>query len=142
MKRLWRWRLSTMMLLVPTFGLVLWYNLPDWRTRYNVWQGNRLIWNQLDRTIPLRYPKGIRLDEFLARIRDVTKGEELATGLRIHIDPEGLQDSGNDMRSIVRVDVQDRPLREALKRALEPMGLAYRVSDGILVVSDKKAILP
>jgi hypothetical protein len=108
-----------------------------WRTRYNVWQGNRLIWNQLDRTIPFRYPKGIRLDEFSARLRDVTKGEELATGLPIYFDPQGLQDAGCNLSSIVTIDVQDRPLREALKRALEPMGLAYRVADGILVVSEK-----
>jgi hypothetical protein len=142
MKRLWRWRLSTMMLLVPILGFVLWYNLPDWRLRYKVWQGNRLIWNQLDRNISLRYPKGIRLKELFARIRDFTKGDEMASGLTIYIDPEGLQDSGNDMRSIVTIDAQDRTLRESLEKALKPLGLAFRVADGILVVTDKNSIGP
>ena len=137
-----RWRLSTLMFSIPLIALVVWYNLPAWRVRYNTWQANRSVNGQLDRVIPLQFPSGIALDEISAHIGESTKGPELPAGLAIYFDPEGLQAADVTLGRKVKIDVEHEPLKVALRKILRPNGLDYFVRDGLLVITDKDSIPP
>jgi RNA polymerase sigma factor (sigma-70 family) len=59
-------------------------------------------------------------------------------GLQVFVDPAGLQEAGMTMSTRIGLSPLDRaPLRENLRHILRPLGLAYRVHDGLVLISSR-----
>ncbi|MGP0065683.1 MAG: hypothetical protein ACLQGP_19025 [Isosphaeraceae bacterium] len=104
------------------------------------------IYDALDQPIALSYADGDHLAGVLKEIKKQTtknpKLPKLPTGIPIYVDPIGLQEAERSMNSVVeRPSSADRlALGEHLKRILEPLGLAYVVKEGFLMITSKDSV--
>ena len=75
-------------------------------------------------------------------LEDVIKYLKVATsrgpdgpGLPIYVDPVGLQEAEKTMQSPVVMELENVPIRTALRLMLRQLDLDYAVEDGILIIS-------
>ncbi len=61
----------------------------------------------------------------------------LQNGLPIHVDPVALAETGVTMQTPLTISSRGVPLKDTLRRILGPLGLAYYIRDGLLVISTK-----
>jgi hypothetical protein len=146
-----RWRLRALMLVIALSATTVWVgvNWFGWREAFQEWRVNRLVWQKLDQPISIHFPKGVPLDQLLAYIKQETQKGTSSGGLTIYVDSQGLQDAGFSASSqdpgftsgsLVKVDTQYVPLKDALRSALKPHGLTIWVSGGIVsIVSENEA---
>ena len=78
----------------------------------------------LDRVVPLEVGAAIPLKDFLTEVQERTASDALPEGLPIFLDPIGLQKAGATLQSPVTLDMGGLPVREMLRHALAPIGLA------------------
>ena len=89
----------------------------------------------LEMRVPMRFPRGTSLGDFVKYIRKATKGPNYA-GIPIFVDPFGLQEAEKSLASVITIEVQGRPLKQTLRLALRDLGLDYRTSEGLLNISN------
>lgn len=94
---------------------------------------DRAILVRLDEPIPLKF-KNAPLEDVFAFIKSATRGTN-NTGIPIHVDPEGLRQAGVTVKTQVTIDSEKVPLKTSLGKLLGPLGLTYRVKDGLLEVT-------
>jgi RNA polymerase sigma factor (sigma-70 family) len=61
-------------------------------------------------------------------------------GLKIYVDPAGLQDAERTMQSPVTIKLDGVPLRTTLRLVLEQLGLAYDVQAGFILISSQQRL--
>jgi hypothetical protein len=93
---------------------------------------------QLERRVDLKVDKA-PLEDVLKAVRSATKTPNLPNGIPIYVDPVGLQEAEKTMLSPVTIVNGVVPLEEALRTALQPLGLVYTVKDGLLTVTSAEA---
>jgi hypothetical protein len=143
-------RLSTLLLLIVVMALLFGLFALKRREAYlldslSYYRNERTegIYDALSRPLDPMYPDTARLDEVLKLIRKRTTGRpKLPTGIPIYVDPIGLQEAGTSLGSPVKKPLSlERPtLGEHLRRILEPLGLAYEVKDGYLMITSKESL--
>jgi hypothetical protein len=101
------------------------------------------ILDALDQRFPLTYADEIPLEDILKETKRLSNGRpKLASGIPIYVDPIGLQEVEKSMTSTVkRPPLADKlSLGEHLRIALDPLGLAYVVKDGCLMITSKESL--
>ena len=111
---------------------------------------NEAIQAKLDQVIPLRFPQGISLEEFVTAIKQATRSPE-GKMIPIYVDPnagkplvtqEGSGGGGAgfgvgfDNASSIVIDLDDVPLRTSLRLALRQVQLDYDVAGGVLIIGN------
>jgi hypothetical protein len=89
----------------------------------------------LEQRVDLKFEKA-PLEDVLKFIKQAT-ARPGDSGLRIYVDPVGLQEAETTMQSPVSVDVKGEPLKVALRKVLKPLHLTYTVKDGLLTVTSE-----
>jgi hypothetical protein len=110
-------------------------------TPVEIYSKTEQILDELERPIPMPFPNDTPLGEVLKYIRQATCTKTYA-GIPIYVDPYGLEEAEKSMASTVRVDGENAPLKESLRRCLKQLGLAYSVRDGYLLIGAAGAVLP
>lgn len=87
-------------------------------------------------------PKPVTLEGFLKRMKADTIGPELPNGVLIYIEPAALDETHNTLLTKVINDLEGITWSTALRRVLKPIGLAYVVRDGLLMISSQKLLVP
>ncbi len=98
------------------------------------------IRQKLEMVIDADFPKDATLDTLLKHIRRVTT-DATYTGIPIYVDPLGLAEANKTMAATVKLNYKQKPIRTILDFTLRPLGLAYEVRDGFLMISSRTAIL-
>ena len=101
--------------------------------------GNKAILARLDRPVTRKYANATSLDRVVSDLADASKDPN-DQSIPIYFDPVGLNQAEKTITSLVTLDVVGVPLKDALSRLLTPLGLAYCVYDGLLIVSDAEQI--
>jgi hypothetical protein len=136
-----RFTMRRMMAAVALSAVAVWVGIhwSEWRESFYQWRVNRPIWRQLDQKVTLRYPNGVTFHELLAEAKRQTTNGASPARLTIYIDPISIQDAGLDRNSVLNIDVQSVPLKDALGPLLKPMGLMLYVHDGhVSVVAENE----
>lgn len=136
-------RIWVLMILVAVAGavcLLVAVKGPDWLRRYRRWKVDRPVHAQLDRVIPMRFPRGIPLQGLFVYVKQSTTSPATPSGLPLFVDPVGLQEAGQTMMSRVTIDRQGVPLRDALRESLGQLGLTYTVKNGLITVTSEEAV--
>jgi hypothetical protein len=96
----------------------------------------------LARPVVLELPDQYTLGELIEEIKVRTHWTGLPNGLPIFVDGVGLREAGKSLTSLVQESTTEEPLPllEHLRRMLEPMGLAYQVRDGAILITSRKAV--
>jgi hypothetical protein len=92
--------------------------------------------------ILVKLPDETPLAELIEAIKLRTQGPGLPRGLPIFIDSVGLREVGQSLDSPVTKPSWEEPLplRVRLRLVLEPLGLAYQVKDGAILITSRKAV--
>jgi hypothetical protein len=100
---------------------------------------SQAILKRLDEPITLHFPSETPLEEVLKHIKDNAKDAD-GKKLPIYVDPVGLTEADRTMTSPVSFDLEDVPLKSALRLMLRQLGMAYCVRDGVLIISSLEGI--
>ncbi len=92
------------------------------------------ILKALDRPMELNPGQEVTLKDFFQYVRDVTKSAELPKGLPIYADPSALMEAEKTLASKFTVELDEIPLKEALRIALQQLDLNYVVKDGLVII--------
>ncbi len=87
-------------------------------------------------------------DEFLRELNRVSACEKTIAGafwtngghLPIYIDPVGLPEAQKTRTSAVTVPALPQPIGKTLSDVLKPLGMAYLIKDGMLMITSKEAV--
>jgi hypothetical protein len=145
-----RLRLSSLLLLILVLAIVLDLYLVRRRQAqtlaaiaYYRQPRTEGIYEVLDQPLVLTYPDGASLEDVLKELIRITTGKpKLPSGIPIYVDPVGLQEAERTMESPVRKpeSAAQLTLGEHLRRILEPLGLAYVIKDGFLMVTSTESV--
>jgi len=97
-------------------------------------------WHSVD------WPEGITLEDAIDRIKSVSSkwNPPFPKGIPIYVDPNALRRAGKTLKSPVKglpPDPQRKiTFRQKLRSVLEPMGLAYEVKDGAILITTPDAV--
>jgi hypothetical protein len=92
------------------------------------------------------WPEGTTLDDAIDRIKSASSRMNPAfpKGIPIYVDPDALRRAGKTLKSPVKGLPPDPPrsstFRQKLRSVLEPMGLAYEVKDGAIMINTLDAV--
>jgi RNA polymerase sigma factor (sigma-70 family) len=100
---------------------------------------NKAILARLERPVTRKYANATPLERVVSDVVKDTQGPNDA-GIPIYFDPIGLDSADKRITAPVTLDADGVPLKDALSRLLTPLGLAYCVYDGLLIVSDSEQI--
>jgi hypothetical protein len=100
---------------------------------------NARIHEALKQRVPMRFDEETPLEDVFKSIRKATAGAD-GKGIPIYVDPIGLSEADKSIRSTVRyVGFDGVPLRTSLRAFLRQCDLAYRVQDGLVVITSEKS---
>src|SRR5262245_42683446 len=106
--------------------------------------GQEGIFDLLGGPIALSYPDGAPLDQVLKEFKLRTTGpsSKIRTGIPLYVDPLGLRAAERTLASPVkRPSTSEKlSLAEHLRLVLGPLGLAYIVKDGFLMITAKESV--
>jgi hypothetical protein len=114
---------------------------------------NGVISNELDKPLDMPFDKGTTLAGLVSHIKcwtgwvvperrfsghlRVRRPGPLQNGLPIRVDPLALEETGVTMQTPITISSRGVPLKETLHDILSSLGLAYYVSQGLLVIGTK-----
>ncbi len=107
--------------------------------RYEYWRQNRKVLPAMEIAVPMRFPNGTSLGSLLKHIKRTAVTADLPTGPPIYIDPQALADTRTTMLSTVTIDRAGAPLKTTLAEALKPLGLAYKLENGLITITRAQA---
>jgi len=96
--------------------------------------------------LPIDWPDGTTLEDTIELIksRSIRSWSSLPKGVPILVDPDALRRVGKTLKSTVKGLPPDPgrnlTFRQILRSVLEPMGLAYEVKDGVIMITTPDAI--
>jgi hypothetical protein len=93
------------------------------------------IATELGKLVDMPFAQETPLEDVLKHVRASTKNGTFAEGIPIYVDPVGLQEAEKTMSSPVTFNVDQVPLRTALRLMLKQLGLTYHVKDGLLSIT-------
>jgi hypothetical protein len=93
---------------------------------------NKAVLAKLEENIALTFDHA-PFQDVLKYVKAATQGPN-DSGVPIFVDPETLRKAGKSITTLVSIDTKGQPLKDGLKRLLRPMGLNYKVEDGLLHV--------
>ena len=109
---------------------------------------NEAIQAKLDQVVPLKFPQGISLDDFVAAIKQATRSPE-GMMIPIYLDPKSGKEPATDgdqggasnnafnkTASSIVIDLDNVPLRTSLRLALRQLNLDYDVAGGVLIIGN------
>ncbi len=108
-----------------------------------------LIKDALEKTTSVKFPEGTTLDEVLATIRKATidPAAGLKKGVPFYVDPlsliedpPGEQKRRRVFKTIAPIELEDIPLRVALRLALDQFGLSYQIRDRMVYIIDEELL--
>jgi serine/threonine protein kinase len=73
-------------------------------------------------------------------LKDVLDNIKQATHIQYQLDPDGLRDADRSPQSTVAIDLEGIPLKVTLRLMLKQLGLAFYVSDDVLVISSPEDV--
>jgi hypothetical protein len=94
-----------------------------------------LIWDALERPIPMRFPTPTPLEKVIDYINEAVRSPELPDGIPIDFDQGGLQDVEPTGNTTVTLEMVDVPLRISLQHLLKQLDLTYVIKDGLLTLT-------
>lgn len=134
-----RFTMRRLMAVVALSAVAVWVGMhwSEWSEAVQYWWENRAILRQLDRKVTFHYPQGVSFSQLCGDIKKQTSAVGSPGGLTIYIDPEGegVDESGLTTTAVLKIDVQDIPLRDALRSILKPIKLRLYVMGGMASVS-------
>jgi hypothetical protein len=71
-------------------------------------------------------------------LRQATRGPA-DNGIPIYVDPVGLQEAEVTMTAPVTIKAKGIPLHTCLKYLLKPLGLTYKIKDGLMTITSKSS---
>lgn len=100
-------------------------------------RGTESILDGLDELAPLAIPDGSTLEGVLKLLKNKSKTASLPTGFPIYVDPVGLQEAEQTMRSPIKPPSTGPilTLRTQMQKILEPLGLTFVVKDGLFMIT-------
>ena len=112
-----------------------------------------VISNELDKPLDMPFDKGTTLAGLVSHIKcwtgwvvperryskhlRVRQPGPLQDGLPIRVEPLALEETGVTMQIPLTISSRGVPLKETLHEVLGPLGLAYYVRDGVVVIGTK-----
>ena len=97
------------------------------------------VLKQLEQPVPMHFYEETPLEDVLKHIIAGTRTAD-GKGLRIYVDPIGLQEAEKSMTSTVRnMDLEGIPLRTTLSLILAQLDLVYIVRDGVVLVTSAES---
>lgn len=100
----------------------------------------RKIQELLDQKITLELPENATLEDLLKAIKQATARDGYH-GIPIHVNPQGLTEANQTMRSSITDRYAGWQIGYMLAESLRPIGLAYFVRDGFLMIDSRTAVL-
>ncbi len=97
------------------------------------------IMQALEEPIVMPFAAKTPLDDVLKYIKVATTTPAFS-GIPIYVEPLGLQEANKSITSTIEFDRADLPLKTSLRLILKPLGLAYIVKDGLLMIDSRSAI--
>jgi hypothetical protein len=94
---------------------------------------------KLEEPIPMQFPNETPLDVVLKYIKQATTTPTYS-GIAIYVEPLGMQEAKQSLDSTIQFDRVDLPLKTSLQMILRPLGLAYTVRDGFLMIDSRSTI--
>jgi hypothetical protein len=102
---------------------------------------DKFIETKLDEKVNMDFTDA-PLEDVFKSIRSATQGPADA-GIPIYVDPDDLKAAGASVSSKVSIVTKDMPLKTSLRLLLQPLGLTYRVHEGLLkIVADPDRVPP
>ncbi len=96
----------------------------------------RKILQKLDEPITIPLPSDTGLDEVMKYIKSASSEANYA-GIQYYLDRVGLAEADRTETSTVKIELENIPLKTALKLILDQLGLTYTLKDGILKIDNK-----
>jgi len=111
-------------------------------SRQAVERSHELILNRLNQPISLKWADGSSLEEVIDQVSLSTRGPGLALGLPIYVDYWGLSEIDRSLNNLILAPPppEERPVREHLRRILQPLGLTYQLRDGAIMITSGKLV--
>lgn len=100
---------------------------------------NRKVYDVLDRPTSLKAEDGATLGKLIEQVKSSLKAEDGST-VPLYVDPKGLEAADASLDSPVSIDLDEVPLKFALRLALKQLGLAHCVRDGVLIISSLEGV--
>ncbi len=100
---------------------------------------SQAILDILAEPIPMPFANETPIDDILKYIKQATTtaGHH---GLPIYVDPVGLQEAERSLNSTVAIDLPAVPLRTGLRLTLKQLGLAYKIEEGVLIITSEESL--
>jgi len=93
------------------------------------------VLDSLDQIVSMPFSNDTPLVDCLDYLQDATANTEFLDGLPFYLDPVGLEEAELTEKSPVRLRLESIPLKTSLWLALDQLGLAYTVIDGLVIIS-------
>ncbi len=94
-------------------------------------------WARLGEEVSFNFPNDTPLEDMLKYVKKATAGDD-GKGIRIYVEPSGLQEAEKTMSTPVVIDLDEIPLKTALELALKQLGLKFYVQDdGIVIITSE-----
>ncbi|SIO08819.1 RNA polymerase sigma factor, sigma-70 family [Singulisphaera sp. GP187] len=97
---------------------------------------SKALLEKLEEPIDMVFSDETPLEDILKHINSTLAGPK-GKGIPIYVDPVGLQTAERTMTSPVTIDLKGVPLKTTLSLLLRQIGLAYKVKDGVLFISNE-----
>ena len=98
-------------------------------------EGSAAVLRALEAKVEMPFAAETPLSEFVEYLKSVVTTPDFPGNIPVYVDPIGLREAEVTLESSIQIDLRTIPLRRTLHLALRPLGLAYTVMDGMVVIS-------
>jgi len=111
-------------------------------SRQAVERSHQLILKRLNQPIALKWTDESSLENVIERVSLSTRGPGLPLGLPIYVDYWGLSEIDSSLDNVIVAPPPraELPVREHLRRILEPLGLVYQLRDGAVMITSRQFV--
>ena len=90
----------------------------------------------LEELVSFQFPNETPLEDVLRYMKSATESPGF-NGIKYYVDPASLVQVERQLTSVVTIDLEDVPVRLAMKLVLAQFGLTYIVRDGVMIIEVK-----
>jgi hypothetical protein len=103
---------------------------------------NEALRARLDLPVSVCFPVATPFEDFLRYLGGATvdKAAGFPLGIPIYLDPHGLEAADVSVTSMIVINFEEIPLRTTLRLVLRQLRLDYRVTGGVVLISDEVSI--
>ncbi|WP_406701048.1 sigma-70 family RNA polymerase sigma factor [Singulisphaera sp. Ch08] len=99
---------------------------------------SKALLEKLEEPVDMIFSNETPLEDVLKYINSALAGPK-GKAIPIYVDPAGLQEAERTTTSSITMDLQGVPLKTTLTLLLRQLGLAYKVKEGVLIISNENA---